>query len=248
MAIVTIDEAYLEDMANAIREKKDCVDRFKPRNMANEIRSIETKDPNAYEDEGIYYIHPNSTRIGGYSLKRFYYGNENKYYGVKIREVRPIYLTAYNKGGYKGTSSELTYVGRGAFANQPELTLIDLPGSITELGNYAFGGAPNLHTLILRSELGPDEYLLSDSAIQYTLITPNAAQDYDNKHNELGSDIYLIQPDIYVPRSVVDKWKNWIINNISPYSMALDHIFAIEDYPELSTMYKDYKKVYPELA
>lgn len=232
MAQRLIDNRHLTDIANAIRILNNSQETYKPREMADAILN---GDNNSYSMDDIYVINWRTTEIAPYSLARYYDSGWNTgsqgFFGARIREVRPYSLG--NAGFYQ---DKLTTIGTGAFNGQTTLTRIDLPSSVTTIQPYAFTGCPALNTLILRSELGPDEYGMTNVAqIFETLI-----QIEQGKAWEAPQDIYPVygqQVATYVPRSVLDKWHTWITENFNEGYTRL--VFAIEDYPELNVGYPD---------
>ena len=195
MALVSINDDYLERIGDAIRIQKDTDRTYKPREMAAAIASIERNELVA--DSSNYYLIPNYCEtLSSYCLaRRVDAPNFNlRLTGHSYVKVLP---NAWPEGTQGINGCRLTTVENYAFAYQNSLVSIELPASVTEIQPLAFAELPELRTLILHRNAGPEEYSNTDFlnvSIEDKLVWPILNQHY---HYHLT---------LFVPAAVRDAW------------------------------------------
>jgi hypothetical protein len=155
MAIVTINDEYLTNIANAIRSKNGTENTYKPKEMAAAIAAIDTSSGDSGSSgsgsttELIYTIPDGVSTI---SDKTFF---DSSLCGVALNKV----ITT--------SSSVLTTIGESAFRKQTKLTSFVFPPKLMHIGQWAFSECSNLQSVDLSgtsmTELGVGDIFSSYS-------------------------------------------------------------------------------------
>ena len=228
MATVLINDEYLNDIADAIREKTHGVATYAPNEMAAAIRDIATDteetlqiDTLIMQNAAIDYTNDRVTSIAGYT-----FSNNLFLTGVHFEKVTTIGQYAFQNcsdledvdfpnaieiqpNAFDNCDAlvnvifpKVENVGMYAFKNCSELTKVDLPVA-KKLNAQAFSGCAKLTTVILRY---------------------NGVTSPESSGSSFPSGIYF-----YVPSNRVDEYKAHYL-----WSAIEGRIRAIEDYPDIT--------------
>lgn len=216
MAIVTIDDTNLSNIAKAIRDKNGSTDTYKPNEMANAISNIESGSGGGSEEiEALIkrtitsYSNDTITSIGAYAFHSC-----TKLTNVNLPKVTTIGANSFN--GCSGLTSIniplVTSINTQTFYNCDSLTTFVLPslktvaaqsirhcgllsrvdlGVCTSIAALSFDACTSLKTLIIRTSSVCT--LANTSALSGTKIASGTGY-------------------IYVPDTLVEKYKsatNW---------------------------------------
>ena len=132
MAIVTIDDTNLTNIANAIREKNGSTDTYKPSEMANAINNITTNEDltNEFND---YETYLNNQDITIENIIRALEG-KTAGGGTDTSEIEEAFI---KRTFTEYSNDTITSIGNSAFRTCNQLTKINFPNS-TNTGDYAF--------------------------------------------------------------------------------------------------------------
>lgn len=256
MAIYTIKEETLTDIANAIREKTGKTETIKPINMANEIMTIETSN-NDLADAIISrtiteYSNPNLTTLGDYTFYQC-----KSFTSLNCPNLTKIGKYALSETGM--TVLDLPLVkeaGENAFAptmsgTRQGFISVNLP-LLSKIGSYAFRYNNNLEEITLpslkttnttfrvfqncsklkRADLGPVvqlySYWFANTSISTLILRGSTVAQLYNINVFDDTPIKSGTGYIYVPKDLEETYKT--TTNWATYA---NQIRAIEDYPDI---------------
>lgn len=183
MAIVSINENYLNDIAEAIREKTGTNSLYKPKQMAAAISGI----------EGGGASNVNNTYMIPYELQElppYVFKHDNlEYFNLS-------YVTFDKYISPSGAVHSLTTIGRWAFYGQ-RMTKIDLPETVTTIDQDAFQNCCSTSVyIILRGTtlVHPNCFSIhnhaTNSQCRVFLYVPKAILDQAKAHYN-GAEVYV---------------------------------------------------------
>lgn len=150
MALVSINEQYLENISDAIRAKNGFSTQYRPKDMASAIAKLSTVEGGS----STYNIIQGITEIPN---NFFYFGDETDEFETCLLKLSSLSAT---------NNTTLTTIGYYAFAGQNLLVeFVDIPSSLNKIGNYAF------------AETGLQTIDLSNTSIQTFFITVDSEGD-----------------------------------------------------------------------
>lgn len=234
MALVLINDEYLNDIAAAIREKTDGVTTYKPKEMAAAIRTIATGeeeltniDELIMQNINVGYTNNRVTKIGAYTF----------HYQTKLTEAHFSNVTIIGHDAFGYCSSlttvdfpKATAIYSSAFAECDGLTEVIFP-SVTSVSSSAFDGCTNLTKIDLPvvEEIGVNAFKACNNLVTVIL----RADQVVNLKGTFGAteayDVFPTSAYYYVPSTLVDSYKAH-----SCWAEAASKIRAIEDYPEIT--------------
>lgn len=242
MANVLINDKYLENIADAIREKSGTVLTYKPKEMANAIAAIPSGGYSGIDNmskqliertlEGTIAL--DVDEVGAYALaglprmtsltctaKRVQdygcYGNDE----LTTVNFPEVYYLGQNAFGYNDKLNAVNiprveYIGRGAFNRCVALWKLDLGSHLKTLrGGIADGSA--LDAIIIRTNYVPD------CTEQINPFLPRFS-------SKVSSASY-----IYVPKDMIAAYQGYEgqPSNMKYDYWSMQNYRAIEDYPEI---------------
>lgn len=144
MAIVTINDEYLTDIADAIREKTNTEETYKPREMAAAIRTIEgytevisdgtvinCTNVQDYITDGVLTVPSNIQRING--------DGDTYFQAMRYRDIKSIVI---EDGG-----SKLLYIAPYTFRECKSLTSITITDRSVVFEDYSFAECTKLSSI-----------------------------------------------------------------------------------------------------
>lgn len=239
MSNVIINEQYLNDIADAIRNKNGKTKTYKPREMADEIRSFNQSECEAiiqrtitqYSNSTIEYMKQSSfaycsslTSINLPALKAVemhHFVNCSALIDVNIPSAEIIMPEAFRdcKSLQSIVLPNVQIIHSDAFAKCSSLTRVDTYNLI-DLKGYVY-------TTYGQREMT----IFSDTALDTLILRANAV--CDNSRQNIIEGLFRNTPIengtgyIYVPSALVEQYKSSI------WSCYANQIRAIEDYPDI---------------
>lgn len=192
MANVLVEETYLEEIADAIREKNGLTATYKPDQMATAIRNIKTSTSNvvvsadevlrAVVDRSITALTEDTiTTVGKYA---FAYAEDLNNINLSACETIKDY-GFYNSGLINIDLPAVYRVGNNAFASCANIESIDLSNAV-EFGNYVLSSCSKLKTAKLNSN---PETAIAGTLGNYTFAGTTGLELVDFGYiNNLGSN------------------------------------------------------------
>lgn len=235
---VTLDDTRLMAIADAIREKTGTTELYKPSEMANAIKEIQTGggsgNIDALIDRSVTEISSNVAIIGENAFTKCVslisanlplatkvshnaFSNCDNLESVNIPLVENVGQNAFSNCK-KLTSVNLpcaTFINSNAFYKCETLVTADL-GSTTYISGYTFGYCHSLKAVIMRSTK------------KNNLVATSA---FNNCYRILGTVNATYNPDglqdgyFYVPKSIIDSYKG-----SSDWGTWATQFRALEDY------------------
>lgn len=245
MANVLINDAYLENIADAIRTKSGTVLTYKPREMANAIIAIPSGSSGEIDNFSKQLIERtfedavaiDVDKVGPYALAGF-------------PEVTSLTCTAtfvdnYGCGNNPKLTTvnfpEVTYLDNSAFASNSKLTAVSIP-KIRTVYSYAFSNCSKLEKLDLSNQLTELYGSIASNCGKLTaiIIRTNYVPDCVEQANPFPTNFKntysgTVPGYIYVPRAMMAAYQGY--EGQPQYGRydywTMQNYRAIEDYPEI---------------
>lgn len=247
MANVLINDAYLENIADAIRTKSGSVLTYKPKEMANAIIAIPSGSSGEIDNlskqlvertlEGAVAL--DVDKVGPYALAGF-------------PEVTSLTCTATFVDNYGCANNpklttvnfpEVTYLDNTAFASNPKLTAVIIP-KIRTIYSYAFNSCSNLEKLDLGSNIKTLYGSIAGNCgkLAAIIIRTSYVPDCTEQANPFPSNFRktytgTVPGYIYVPKDMIAAYQAYeadVYTSEPGYDYwTMQNYRAIEDYPEI---------------
>lgn len=247
MANVLINDAYLENIADAIRVKSGTALGYKPREMANAIYAIPSGGGEAGEIDNLSKQLIERTLEGAVALDVDKIGRDGLAY---MNEMTSLTCTAtiVQQGGIaqcdKLISVNLpnaTFIGQGGLSGNKNLIKINVP-SLQRIDNYAFGSNTSLETLDLGSNLQRLVGSIANNCgkLSAIIIRTNYVPDCAEGSNPFPTNFKntytgTVPGYIYVPKNMMVAYQGYYGQpGYGRYDYwTMQNYRAIEDYPEI---------------
>ena len=244
MAIVTINDNYLNNIASAIRFKNGTTNTYKPREMASAIRAISTSSTAVNADVKAF-IERNFT--GAITADCSVVGN---YAFATMNSMTAVTCTALrvnDYGFYKCQNlgsvymPNLTHVGQFAFSDCTGLTDVSIP-KVKVINNFAFNYCTSLTKIDLGSNIEELYGQIFDDCDQLTAViirtnyVPDCVEGSSPIPGRFDNDYDGDNPGyIYVPKAMIASYQRYTSNmSTNKYDYWSNRNYrAIEDYPEI---------------
>lgn len=211
MSKVLVSEENLTNIANAIREKNESTDSYKPGEMAEAIQNIQSGDP---ELEASFFsvINYNNDNVWECDL-----GGSCTKLPSGLKGIRSYTFYDCVHLALTELPSGITYIGDSAFYGCREFVLTELPSGLTNIGSKAFYGCTHLALTKLPSGIKYIGYSAFDSCENLALT-------------ELPSGITNINRDSFYKCANIEKL---IVNSTELYKIDYN---AFSSCSKLSTL------------
>lgn len=245
MADVLINDKYLSDIANAIREKSGSVLGYRPKEMATAIAAIPTGDATTTDSLSEQLL--KRTLSGAVALTVDYLGAD-----ALSQMDAMTSLTCTAKTVQAGAISqcdklttvilpEATYVGQGGISGNASLTKVSL-SNLKSVDNYAFGSNTKLEVLDLGSRLQSLCGSIANGCGKLTaiIIRGDSVPDCEEQSNPFPTNFKntysgTVPGYIYVPRDMIAAYQGY--EGQPQYGRydywTMQSYRAIEDYPDI---------------
>lgn len=140
MANVVVEEQSLIDIANAIRNKNETSNTYKPSEMASAILDITTSEDlsSEFDNYETYLINQETT------IEDIVSALEGKVGGVDTKEIEDAFITHTLSGDY--ANDRVTTIPYGTFYGDTKLTGVSFP-EVTSADGYSFYKCTSLATI-----------------------------------------------------------------------------------------------------
>lgn len=244
MSLVTIQDAYLANIANAIRAKSNTDYKYKPKNMAAAIRAIPASSGSSTTTDAKAIVE--RTLSGSVTVDCDFIGK----YGLACsNEMTMLTSTAQRVENYGCWQCEYLYgismprvteLCLGAFSGCANLVEVDIP-SIHTIHNSAFDSCSNLEKIDLYDISNLYGSIFSDCPkLKTVIIRSTSIPVIPEQYGPFPMNFYLNYEGtdrgyIYVPASMIAEYQNFNpVYSFQGYDYWNKYSYrAIEDYPEI---------------